>query len=150
MTVEDGEMSVQPQVQTVDDVLATNTLRIRKGSKGRAIATGLLSHKVSGAPVIDHDGKFIGFISEFDLLGALQYGQNLDTLKAEDIMTKFPQSIVHTTSIEDAVTIMRENHFLNLPVENNGVVTKTITRHDLLRAWLGIDINTEWESWSRG
>ncbi len=143
-------MSVQPPVQLVDDVLATNTMRILRGSTGRAIATGLLSHKVSGAPVIDNDGKFIGFISEFDLLGALQYGLNLDTLKAEDIMTKFPQSIVHTTSIEDAVTIMRENHFLNLPVENNGVVTKTITRHDLLRAWLGIDINTEWESWSRG
>ena len=142
-------MSVQPQVQTVEDVMATNTMRIHRGSNGRAIATGLLSHKVSGAPVIDNDGKFIGFISEFDLLGALQYGQNLDTLKAEDIMTQFPQSIVHTTSIEDAVTIMRENHFLNLPVENNGVVTKTITRHDLLRAWLGIDINTEWESWSK-
>ncbi len=138
-------MNVQAQTQTVSDVVATNALRLQKGSRGRAIATGLLSHKVSGAPVVDIDGKFIGFISEFDLLGALQYGQDLDVLVAEDIMTKFPQSIAHTTSIEDAVTIMRENHFLNLPIEKNGIVTKTITRHDLLRAWLGINLNTEWE-----
>jgi len=39
--------------------------------------------------------------------------------------------------------MMKEKRLLNLPVEDNGVVTKTVTRHDLLRAWVGYGLSFE-------
>jgi CBS domain-containing protein len=47
------------------------------------------------------------------------------------------------TSIEDAVKLMEEKRLLNLPVKVNGKVTYSITRHDLLRAWIGLGVDIE-------
>ena len=35
---------------------------------------------------------------------------------------------------------------LNLPVEVNGTVAYSITRHDLLRAWIGLGVDIETNS----
>lgn len=38
---------------------------------------------------------------------------------------------------------MRDKHLLNLPVEKDGKVTDSITRHDLLRAKIGLGLGIE-------
>ena len=55
-------------------------------------------------------------------------------------MARDRQAIDASTPIEQAVQMMEEKRLLNLLVAENGVVTKTVTRHDLLRAWLGQDL----------
>ena len=137
-------MAVATKFETVGQILGTNTMRIRKGTNAMSIAIALLSGHTPGAPVVDNEGRFIGFISEFDLLKALEDGQDLDSLKAEDLMEKDRVAITASTSIKDAVQLMEKNRLLNLPVEENGLVTKTVTRHDLLRAWLGFDVGIEY------
>ena len=136
-------MAVATKFETIGQILATNTMRIRRGTNALSIAIALLSSHTPGAPVVDDDGRFVGFISEFDLLRALENGQDLDTLIAEDLMKEDRFAITASTSIKDAVQLMEENRLLNLPVKENGVVTKTVTRHDLLRAWLGFDVGIE-------
>jgi len=51
--------------------------------------------------------------------------------------------VTDDTSIEDAVKLMEEKRLLNLPVKVNGKVTYSITRHDLLRAWIGLGVDIE-------
>jgi hypothetical protein len=41
---------------------------------------------------------------------------------------------------------MEEKRLLNLPVEVNGTVAYSITRHDLLRAWIGLGVDIETNS----
>jgi CBS domain-containing protein len=55
-------------------------------------------------------------------------------LGAEDIMSKSPIAVHESTTISEAVKIMKEKHLLNLSVEQNGTVAYSVTRHDLLRA----------------
>ena len=43
----------------------------------------------------------------------------------------------------EAVKIMEEKRLLNLPVKVNGKVAYSITRHDLLRAWIGLGMDIE-------
>ena len=45
------------------------------------------------------------------------------------------------TTIEDAVKLMEDKRLLNLPVKRNGKIAYTITRHDLLRAWIGLGLD---------
>ncbi len=142
-TREEVKFRMQPKYRHVGEIMGTNRLRFRPGATGICVAMGLLSSHVPGAPVIDDQGKFMGFISEFDVLKALRAGKDLKTLTAEQIMAKDRKAIDATTPIEEAVQMMEDRRLLNLPVEENGVVTKTVTRHDLLRAWLGQDLGVD-------
>jgi CBS domain-containing protein len=102
------------------------------------VALELLSTHTPGAPVVDARNEFIGFISEFDVLRALEAGKDLSTLTAEDIMVRERISVTAETTIEEAVKTMKERHLHNLPVKKDGRVAYSVTRHDLLRAWIGI------------
>jgi predicted transcriptional regulator len=124
--------------QTVGQIVGTNELLFRTGQDAMAIAVELLSSHMSGAPVVDSNGKFIGFISEFDVLEAVESGKDLRTLRAEEIMTKSPMAVHESTTIAEAVKMMKEKHLLNLPVEKDGKVAYSVTRHDLLRTQIGL------------
>jgi CBS domain-containing protein len=124
-------------------VRATNDLVFTRKQNAMGIAVELLTTHTPGAPVVDREGRFAGFISEFDILRALEAGKDLNRLTAEDIMAKDRISVTDDTSIEDAVKIMEEKRLLNLPIERNGKVAYSITRHDLLRAWIGLGVDIE-------
>ena len=52
-------------------------------------------------------------------------------------------AVTAETTIEAAVKIMEEKRLLNLPVKQNGKVVYSVTRHDLLRAWIGLGTTGE-------
>ncbi len=110
------------------------------------VAVELLSTHTPGAPVVDESGEFIGFVSEFDLLRALEAKKDLNKLTAGDVMAKDRISVTADTSVDEAVKLMEEKRLLNLPVKVNGKVAYSITRHDLLRAWIGLGIDIETNS----
>jgi CBS domain-containing protein len=123
---------------TVGEIDGTNVLSFRGNQSGMTIALELLSSHASGAPITDEAGKFVGFVSEGDLLGAIESGKDLNTISAEHLMKKDHFVAIDSTSIADAIRLMREKHLLNIPVIKQGVVAYSITRHDLLRARIGV------------
>ncbi|MES4784789.1 MAG: hypothetical protein C4294_02035 [Nitrospiraceae bacterium] len=60
--------------KTIGQITPTNAFRFRPDQDCISIATELLQERGTGGPVVDHDGKFIGFISEIDPLRALRAG----------------------------------------------------------------------------
>ncbi len=92
---------------------------------------------------MDERGEFIGFISEFDILRALEAKKDLNQLTAGDVMAKDHIAVTDDTTIDEAVKLMEEKRLLNLPVKKNGTVAYSVTRHDLLRAWIGLGVSIE-------
>jgi predicted transcriptional regulator len=129
--------------KTVGQIRATNQLVFRRDQNAMGAAVELLTTHTPGAPVVDERGEFIGFISEFDILRALETGKDLNRLTAEDVMAKDRISVTEDTSIDEAVKLMEDKRLLNLPVKRNGKVAYSITRHDLLRAWIGLGVSIE-------
>lgn len=129
--------------KTVGQIRATNALVFRRDQNAMGIAVELLSSHTLGAPVVDERGDFVGFISEFDVLRALEAKKDLNRLTAEDVMAKDRISVTEDTSIDAAVKLMEDKRLLNLPVMKNGKVAYSITRHDLLRAWIGLGVSIE-------
>lgn len=132
--------------RTVGDIIGTNNLRFYSGQNGLGIAVLLITTNTPGAPVVDRKGKFLGFISEFDVLRALQAGKDLNHLTAEDLMAKDRVAVTASTTLAEAVKIMESRRFLNLPIERKGVVIGCLTRHDLLQAWIGIGLGMDQET----
>ena len=130
-------------LQSVGQIVPTNEVKFRENVNGMEVAVELLSHHTPGGAVVDENNAFVGFLSEFDVLRALEAGKDLSKLTAQDIMVKDRISITDFTTIKDAVQIMEEKRLLNLPVERDGKVAYAVTRHDLLRAWVGLGLGGE-------
>ena len=124
------------ELKTVGQIVATNTLTFREQQNGLAIAEELLSTQATGAPVVDAKGRYLGFINELDLLKALEAGKDLHHLTAEELMQVGPIAVHEFITIADAVRRMEDRSELNLPVEKDGRVGCSVSRHDLLRAWV--------------
>ncbi len=107
------------------------------------VAVELLAAHTPGAPVVDEQDEFIGFVSEFDILRVLEAKKGLNQLTAEDVMAKERISVTNDTTVDEAVKIMEAKRLLSLPVKVNGKVAYSITRHDLLRAWIGLGMDIE-------
>jgi CBS domain-containing protein len=122
----------------VGQIDGTQVLRFHAKQSGLAIAVELLTSHASGAPIVDSAGKFIGFVSEFDLLGVIESGQDLSKVTADQIMNKDHFVADESTTISNAIGLMKEKHLLVLPVIKDGKVAYSVTRHDLLRARIGL------------
>jgi CBS domain-containing protein len=129
--------------KTVGQIRGTNEVIFRRDQNAMGVAVELLTTHTPGAPVVDERGDFIGFISEFDILRALEAAKDLNRLTAEDVMAKDRIAVTDETSIDEAVKLMEEKRLLSLPVKRNGKVSYSITRHDLLRAWIGLGVSIE-------
>ncbi|MCS6292423.1 MAG: CBS domain-containing protein [Nitrospira sp.] len=130
-------------LRKVGQIRGTNSLVLHIGQNGMAAALELLSSHTPGAPVVDERDEFVGFISELDVLRALESGKDLSALKIEHIMAHERIAVTAETTIEDAVKLMEEKRLLNLPVTKQGKVAYSVTRHDLLRAWIGLGTTGE-------
>jgi predicted transcriptional regulator len=124
--------------KTLGQIDGTNELLFRAKQNGLAIAIELLSSHASGAPVVNDQDKFIGFVSEFDLLGAIESGKDLSQVTADQLMNKDHFVADESTTIADAIRFMKEKHLLNIPLVKQGKVAYSVTRHDLLRARIGL------------
>ena len=130
-------------IRTVGQIRATNSLTFHAGQNGMIVTLELLTTHTPGAPVVNDQSEFMGFISEFDVLRALKAGKDLSMLTAEDLMVHDRIVVTPETTIEEAVTIMEDKRLLNLPVNEDGRVVYSVTRHDLLRAWIGLGTSGE-------
>lgn len=127
-------------LKTIGQIDATNPLVFYAGQDGMEIAVALCSTHTAGAPVVDADGRYLGFINEFDVMDILDTGLDLSKLSAVDIMRKDRLVITPSTTISDAAELMKQHGVVGLPIEHDGLVTYSVTRHDLLRARIGLGV----------
>ena len=60
----------------VRDVMTTGVVAVRPGTPYREMTTMFRTHRVSGFPVVDDDGKVTGVVSETDLLAVAAADQD--------------------------------------------------------------------------
>jgi len=96
----------------------------------------LLRHRVTGAPVVNNEGRLLGMISETDLLRLLTQGVHTpadEDATVADYMTTEVVTVAPTADIYYVAGIFLSKNFRRLPVVENGKVVGAITRFDLLR-----------------
>lgn len=97
----------------------------------------LLKHRISGAPVVDNDGKLVGLISEVDCLRAiltLTYHEEEVGGCVADCMTKAVETISYDANIIEVAKIFIDKGRRRLPVIQGDKLVGQISRSDILRA----------------
>jgi predicted transcriptional regulator len=129
---------MKPHFETVGEVKKTNTLSAREETPAYQVALALLESGLHGMPILDSKEKVVGKVTELDLLKALMEGKELEKIPASEVMRSCPVIIAEGTSLEEAAQYMVDLHLFRIPVvdaENH--LVGSITRHDVLRGWLG-------------
>jgi CBS domain-containing protein len=112
-----------------------------------AIIDIIIDKKISGAPVLDEDGKLVGIISEKDCLRIIvdQAYHNLpyNSPKVSDYMTKNVKTLSPTSDVVEAASVFLNTAVRRMPVVENGTLIGQISRRDILRAAKNIN-PTQW------
>ena len=111
----------------------------------------LLKNHISGAPVVDHDKKLVGVLSEKDCLRIFaNSAYNVQPgAVVEKYMSKEPKTISAEADIFTAAEVFLKNPFRRLPiVDDDGVLIGQISRRDVLngsrRIWEACSFKKQW------
>jgi arabinose-5-phosphate isomerase len=110
---------------------AVNRTASLKECANKFISTGF-----PGLPVVGRDLKVVGVVTEFDLLGALREGLDVDKTTVERIMTKEPCVAEMNTSAEELIETMLEQNYTIVPVVRNKKLVGVVGRTEILSAYI--------------
>ncbi|MFH1062809.1 MAG: CBS domain-containing protein [Candidatus Omnitrophota bacterium] len=140
------------------DIMTQEVKTVSPSMQIREFATFLIKENVSGAPVVDAAGNFLGIATEEDLifqdkkvnlptflnlfsniipLGVARTEEELKKITGTDlkeVMQAEPQTISPEMSVEEIATLMSENKTYYLTVIKEGKVVGVVTKRDLIRA----------------
>ena len=95
----------------------------------------LIINKISGAPVIDRNGKLVGILSEKDCLQTLLESSYYNYLSGhvKDYMSKNLTTIDINDNITEVAQKFIDLRFRRFPVLENGKLVGQISRRDVLK-----------------
>jgi CBS domain-containing protein len=115
------------------DVMNARVTAATPRAVARDLALQLLSGMYSGLPVVDSESNVVGVVTEFDLLNAVRQGRDLQTTKADEIMTKPAICVQEDEDIERVIAKMTDKNIIRLPViAEDGRLVGVIARADIL------------------
>lgn len=86
--------------------------------------------------VVDTDNNLLGIITDGDLRRMLEKNADINTVNAEDLMTKNPKAIGPDELAVAALDMLRKNEITQLAVTENKKYLGIIHLHDLVREGL--------------
>ncbi len=140
------------------DIMSRDVITVNENATVRELASLLLSRNISGAPVVDADGKVIGVVTESDLifqnkkvhlptavaiLDAFFFLERPEKMEKElkkiagskvgDICSHDLVSVGPETDLEELATLMAEKKIHTLPVLADGQLVGVIGKSDIIR-----------------
>jgi CBS domain-containing protein len=141
----------------VGDVMTTEVVTVTQDVPFKEVAAIMAERSVSALPVLDHQGRVTGVVSEADLLRKEEYQEEPEAkrpprwrhhdarvraagLTAGDLMTSPPVTITPDASIVAAARALDRHHVRRLVVNSaDGWLAGIVTPSDLLRVYLRSD-----------
>lgn len=123
-------------IAKVDDYMTTTLILFSPEENIHAAAKTLLDKRISGAPVVDEEGKLVGVLSKKDCLQVVynaSYHKDWGG-RVEEYMSREVQTIDSGTDIIAVADLFVESSYRRFPVMDNGEMIGQISRQDILRA----------------
>ncbi len=155
----------------VRDVMTAPAITVNPDASYHAVVECLLANDISGAPVVDTDGRLLGIVTEADLMLKEAYGgpcgsqalalvgeiidgypaswtTKITAATAADLMTKETIVASPDDDLAEATRRMLRGACNQLPVVRDGHVIGIVSRHDVLRRFsrsdrdITLDVNS--------
>ena len=120
----------------IHEFMATNLITFSPDTPIETAIDTFLSHKISGAPVVDDEGKLVGILSEKDCMKTLfeaSYYNNLGGYVKEYMSTEVTTIDVNET-LSNVADSFLNSRFRRFPILEGNKLVGQISRRDVLRA----------------
>jgi predicted transcriptional regulator len=119
----------------VQEIMTRDVFTLPAGARAGAAAWTLDAELVSGAPVVDREGKVVGVISKTNLMQLAQDGHHRPQAKVADGMSDRIWSVRPEDGVLDAVQLMVDKSVHRvLVVDSAGKLEGIVTPMDVMRA----------------
>lgn len=143
------------------DIMVQDVVTVKPGASIKEIAQVLISHRVSGVPVVDRLGKLVGIVSEGDLLhkevvprtpdainilGAIIYYNGVERYNedfkkmmartAREIMSSHLITVTEDVEVNEIGKLMLEHNIKRVPVLRGSQMVGIISRADIIKTLL--------------
>ena len=144
---------------TAKDIMTKDVITVKPDTSIEELASLLVEHRISGAPVVDDSGNLYGIVTENDLISRSkrlhiptvvsfldaaiylesskkfeQEVKRLTATKVSEICMRKVVTISEDTTIMDIATTMDEKKVYLLPVVRNGKVLGIVGKRDMVKA----------------
>lgn len=138
------------------DVMSSDVVTVPEGATVLDAVKLLINNGVSGLPVVDAKGAFVGIITEFDVIRLVLGGEGTADLQASwdkgeglteaqaqalarpiaDLMTRQALAATESTSLREIADLVVRHQIKSVPVLRDGAVVGMVSRADLVKALL--------------
>ncbi len=118
-------------------------VKIRPEDTCRHAACQLTKGGFGSLPVVDDKNRFLGIVSEFDLLKLLSEEKILGEVPVSEVMTRKVVVVQADTPADDVCDILQARHLIRVPVLKDGRLVGIVARRDILLGY----INATAEYW---
>jgi CBS domain-containing protein len=112
------------------DIMTRKVATIRPGASVQEAAQLLDQKRISGAPVVDPDGKIIGIITEADIISKV----DREGLCVIDIMSHDVIAVDEETPVNEIAALLTERKIKRVPVVEKGKLVGIVSRADIVHA----------------
>ena len=121
---------------SIKEFMAKQLITFRSDTPIETAMESFLENKISGAPVLDDQGKLVGVLSEKDCMRTLfesSYYNNLGGFVKEYMSTDLKTINIHDT-LSNVADEFIKSRFRRFPVMEGDKLVGQISRRDILRA----------------
>ena len=119
---------------TVDDIYPNNEVPIvRTAASVKDVIVEMSSKRLGCTAVLDDTGKLVGIITDGDLRRFFQREADMDSTRANEIMSPKPKTIQTGTYAIKALNMMQENSISQVIITDGDEVRGFVHLHDLLK-----------------
>lgn len=116
----------------VRDVMTARVITLSPADSIECAVETLVEHRISGAPVVDAEGRLLGLLTEFQLLKIASF-PSLKNMSVSDLMTKAVWVISEDAPLSEAADLLARHRIRRLPVVREGRVVGVVSRRDVIR-----------------
>ena len=114
---------------TVRYLMNTPAITITPETAVAEAADLLVTHGISGMPVVDDDGRLLGMFSELDEIKQLEHNPKA---QVAEYMTREVAAVTEDDDVKDVVQLFGEKSVHRLPVTRHGKVVGVIGCRDIV------------------
>jgi CBS domain-containing protein len=112
------------------DIMTRKVATIHPEASAQEAAQLLYQKRISGAPVVDADGKLIGVITEADIISKV----NREGLCVADIMSHDVIIVSEETPVNEIAALLTERKIKRVPVVEDAKLVGIVSRADIVHA----------------
>lgn len=125
-----------PHSKTARDIMTRKVISVSPDQDLFEVIGLFVKNKISGAPVVDRNGCYLGVFSERSsislLMDAVERGT--PTNRIEGFIDKDAATLTPSTGFLTIAQMFMSTHYRRMPVLENGRVIGLISRRDVLKA----------------